>query len=260
MEQSDMSVFGGPDIITDGLVLHLDAANRKSYPGSGSAWYDLSGNGNNATIVNAAFNSSNNGTIYLDGTDDYVNFGNILNNVLSGNTKFTISVCTKVDQIANVSHHLLSKSGDSNFSENQRQFIFLHRTNGKLEFIYYGAANASIYRLIRANDVTILSGNWYNFTITYDGSQSGNNGLDRVTLYQNAQSLPSSIVNSAGTLTTIPSTTARLGLGAQIGANVNNTPIHESTGLFSNCMIYNRVLSANEVQQNYNALKGRYGL
>jgi hypothetical protein len=255
-----MTVFGGPDIVTDGLVLHLDAANSKSYPGSGSTWYDLSGNGNNGTIVNATFNNSNNGTIDFDGTDDYVNFGNILNNLLSGNTKFTISVSTKVDQILNVSHHLLSKSGDSNFSENQRQFIFFHRNNGKLEFIYYGAANASNYRIIRANNVTISSGNWYNFVVTYDGSQSGNNGLDRVSLYQNAEVLTSSVVASVGSLTTIPSTTARLGLGAQIGENVNNTPINESTGLFSNCTIYNRVLSANEVQQNYNALKGRFGL
>ena len=79
-----MAYRNGPKIVTDGLVLCLDAAIGKSYPGSGTTWYDLSGNGNNGTIVNATFNSSNNGTIYLDGTDDYVNFGNILNNVLSG--------------------------------------------------------------------------------------------------------------------------------------------------------------------------------
>jgi len=255
-----MAYRNGPKILTDGLVLCLDAAISKSYPGSGTTWYDLSGNEHHGTIVNATFDNSNNGTIYFDGTDDYVNFGNILNNVLSGNTQFTISVSAKVDQISNVSHHLLSKSGDSNFSENQRQFIFLHRTSGKLEFIYYGAANASIYRVIRANNVTISSGNWYNFVVTYDGSQSGNNGLDRVSLYQNAELLTSSVVGSAGSLTTIPSTTARLGLGAQIGENVNNTPTSESTGLFSNCIIYNRVLSSNEVRQNFNATRGRFGV
>ena len=60
MEQGDMSNLYGPRIVTDGLVLHLDAGNSKSYPGSGSTWYDLSGNGNNYTIDASgfAYNSS----------------------------------------------------------------------------------------------------------------------------------------------------------------------------------------------------------
>jgi hypothetical protein len=69
-------MFTGPNIVTDGLVLYLDAANQKSYPGTGTTWNDLSGNGNNGTLVNGpTFNSDNNGSIVFDGVDDYVNFG-----------------------------------------------------------------------------------------------------------------------------------------------------------------------------------------
>ncbi len=67
-----MSVYGGPDIVTNGLVLHLDAANSKSYLGSGTTWNDLSGNGNNATLTNGpSFSNSNRGSIVFDGTNDY---------------------------------------------------------------------------------------------------------------------------------------------------------------------------------------------
>ena len=63
----------GPDIVTDGLVFAVDAANKKSYPGSGTTWTDLSGNGYDGTLTNdPTFNSSNGGSIVFDGTDDYV--------------------------------------------------------------------------------------------------------------------------------------------------------------------------------------------
>ena len=53
-----MTAFGGPDIVTNGLVLVLDATNPLSYPGSGTTWYDLSGNGNHSTINSGEFVSS----------------------------------------------------------------------------------------------------------------------------------------------------------------------------------------------------------
>ena len=69
-----------PKIVTDGLVLCLDAANPKSYPGSGTTWYDLSGNGNHGTLINGpTYNSDNKGSIVFDGIDDYVSFTNPLN-------------------------------------------------------------------------------------------------------------------------------------------------------------------------------------
>ena len=81
-------MFYGPKIITNGLVLYLDAANRNSYPGSGTTCTDLSGNNNNFTLVNGpTFSSGNMGNIVFDGTDDYLLINSLVWNY---NADFTI--------------------------------------------------------------------------------------------------------------------------------------------------------------------------
>jgi hypothetical protein len=73
-----MAYFHSPRIVTDGLILALDAANTKSYPGSGTTWFDLSGNGNNGTLTNGpTFSSDNGGSIVFDGVNDYVQFSTV---------------------------------------------------------------------------------------------------------------------------------------------------------------------------------------
>jgi hypothetical protein len=68
-----MSVFGGPNVTDSGLVLNLDAGNIKSYPGTGTIWFDKSGNANNGTLINGpTFNTGSLGSIVFDGVDDYV--------------------------------------------------------------------------------------------------------------------------------------------------------------------------------------------
>ena len=68
-----MAIKHSPRIVTDGLVLYLDAANTKSYPGSGTTWTDISGKSNNGTLTNGpTFDSGNKGTIVFDGSNDYV--------------------------------------------------------------------------------------------------------------------------------------------------------------------------------------------
>ena len=73
-----MAIKHSPRIVTDGLVAHYDAANTKSYPGSGTAWKDLSGKANNGTIYHSpSFSNDNAGKFNFD-TSDYVDCGNIL--------------------------------------------------------------------------------------------------------------------------------------------------------------------------------------
>ena len=87
-----MGISRGKSIVTDGLILYLDAANKKSYPGSGTVWSDLSGNANTGTLTNGpTFDSSNNGSINFDGTDDLVECSSI------SSTNFTNSVRMNVD-------------------------------------------------------------------------------------------------------------------------------------------------------------------
>ena len=70
-----MSINYNPRIVTDGLVLLLDAGNTKSYPGTGTTWTDISRNGNNGTLTNGpTFDSANGGSLVFDGVDDYVNW------------------------------------------------------------------------------------------------------------------------------------------------------------------------------------------
>jgi hypothetical protein len=73
-----MAFHRGPKIITDGLILNIDGANPKSYPGTGTAWNDLSRNGNNITLVNGpTFDSENGGSILFDRVNDYGSFSEL---------------------------------------------------------------------------------------------------------------------------------------------------------------------------------------
>ena len=73
-----MAFSFSPRIVTDGLVLYLDAANQRSYPGSGTTWSDISRGGNNGTLVNGpTFDPGNGGSIVFDGVDDYVSIPDI---------------------------------------------------------------------------------------------------------------------------------------------------------------------------------------
>jgi len=68
-----MGFSRGPNIVRDGLVLALDAASPRSYPGSGTTWYDLSGNGRDSTLANGpTFDSGLGGSIVFDGANDRV--------------------------------------------------------------------------------------------------------------------------------------------------------------------------------------------
>lgn len=88
-------MFTGPNIITDGLVLALDAGNTKSYPGSGTTWNDVSGNGNNGTLINGpTFDTGNGGSVVFDGVDDHFTTSTTPTELL-GNPSFTISMWVK---------------------------------------------------------------------------------------------------------------------------------------------------------------------
>ena len=86
-----MAASSGPDIVEDGLVLYLDAANPRSYPGSGTVWNDMSGNGNNGTLKNGVGHDSLfEGRMIFDGGNDYVDLG--LNNLSLSQATFSVVV------------------------------------------------------------------------------------------------------------------------------------------------------------------------
>ena len=99
-----MATFDGPKITTSGLILSLDAADKTSYPGSGTSWKDLSGNDNNGTLTNGpTFSAANRGNIVFDGVDDYVVTSNFTPNV----TNKTLSGWVKLSSVSQQAAELL---------------------------------------------------------------------------------------------------------------------------------------------------------
>jgi hypothetical protein len=222
-----MAVYGGPEITTSGLVLYLDAANSKSYPGTGTVWTDLSTQGNNGTLTNGpVYSSANKGSIVFDGTNDYVNCGN--NSSLNINTGSILA-------------WVKTTSPGSSY-----RGIIVKQSN-------YG---------LFAADGTLVTYDWGNNLGRFTGQRIDNGRWNFIAMsFSNNVGTPSNnaiiYLNGASVLTTTikysnNNQSVEIGRGSiniqQINANI------------SNVMVYNIVLSAKEILQNYNALKGRYGL
>ena len=230
-----MGFSRGPKIVTDGLVLALDAANVKSYPGSGTTWNDLSGNGNNGTLVNGpTFDSGNNGSIVFDGVDDYVNTNNNYN--FTATSSFTVSCW------------VLQKSAQ------------WAGGNGPG---YVGKSRASTHSW----ELGVLDGGDLNWEVRGGGSRVQARGSTPINKYFNAVGVYDngsialyidSILISTETYNTSDGD-FNADRSVQIGRRANDGS-RVLDGKISNVQIYNRALTSEEVLQNYNATKSRYGL
>ena len=224
-----MGISRGPKIVSSGLVLCLDAANKVSYPGSGTVWRDLSGNNNTGTLTNGpTFNAGNQGGIVFDGTDDYVDCGNVLASL----TNLTLECFVKFGTQATSFNGIISKTLNNTDGWEIRTAGYTSTTT-TAQFRYVGDNGSSDFG-------ALTNGIWYHLTATgILGSQL---------VYING-----SIYNS-GTYAGTPS------------ANSNSLVIGKLAyaGLYANmsmgyARIYNRALTATEILQNYNATKGRFG-
>lgn len=219
-----MATAYSPLIVTDGLVMYLDAGNTKSYPGSGTTWTDISRNGNNGTLTNGpTFNSGNNGSIVFDGVDDYVNI-NSFANILS-NTAYTKTAWFYINSYQ---YNIIS-GGDS------AQHAFWLAGTNKLHAGHNGSWSTVVSTTSLALNI------WYFGAVSFDTT----NGWK---LYINGTQ------ESTNSNTTTFSGTGGVLIGAyNLGANLFN-------GRIALAQIYNKTLTASEVLQNYNATKTRFGL
>jgi hypothetical protein len=247
-------MFTGPSILTNGLVLALDAANSKSYPGSGTTWSDMSGNGNNGTLTNGpTFNSANGGTIVFDGVDDYVSLNNTIGNF--GTSDFTINFFFKTTELTSPSTFIAKSIGDSpttdygwlvnNGSTGNNLGFAVASVNGS-----WGAAGSYSIQTSGAN---IRNGLWQMATIVGIRAQSN------VSIYLNSITQTLQTYVGAASFTTVGniSNTRILNIAAESDVATSPYPIDASISLVQ---IYNRALSASEVAQNYNAQKSRFNL
>ena len=241
-----MGVYGGPDINESGLVLCLDAANSKSYPSSGTTWTDLSGNGNNGTLVNGVgYVGTNGGSLSFDGVNDYVEITN--NNLykFSNTQAFSLNLwirCTATSGVPVMLAFALTEGRGYYFSID----VNLLRTNAFF-FDYWNGANDSSFRGIQGNNNSITMNTWVMLTAT-----SLSNSVNDMKVYQNG--VLTSYTNR-GTAT--PSTINYDTLPMRIGARGNGSYFK---GNISQVSIYNRALSASEISQNFLAMRGRFGI
>lgn len=242
-----MGLAHSPRIVTSGLVGYWDAGNPKSYPGSGTSWYAIAGS-NNATLVNGtSYNSSNGGYLsFLGSSSQYVDLGSNFTSILNVSLPITFETIAYLNLSGNA-EGIISNIGtiftDGGFalrkqSTNVINAMFVH--------------NGSNYISWSSN--VLSSGGWYHIVSTYNGS--GSSTQANYNLYVN--SVLSNITTlTAGTISSFPSNkNFDLGRnGSMVGSMTNYF-----TGNIASVRIYNRALSAAEISQNFNALRGRFGI
>ncbi len=223
-----MSVHYNSKIVSEGLVLCLDAGNAKSYPGSGTTWTDLSSNRKIGTLTNGpTYNSSNGGSIFFDGSNDYVNVSDF--NVNHGTGNFSYSCWA----------YLLAKPAVGTFFENgvyTSGILIRYETNGVR--IWAMNTQYSVFNF----DPSLST--WNHLTFVRDG----NNML----FYLNGKF---SQTMSFGTNVNVNPSPAHLFIG---------TSQHSTNQCFNGrlnlVMVYTAALTASQVLQNFNAHRGRFGL
>lgn len=219
--------YGKSGVVTDGLVLNLDAGFAESYPKGGTTWYDLSGNGYNATLVNGpTYSTLGGGSIRFDGSNDYATLTSI-----DFRRNFTMEAWVYYD------NGIGSLFGQGTTSVNNGLHIVWQSLSRGLVFAMYG--NDLDYSSFSTADYN----QWKHLVFTY------NHSTYLKQIYQNGTLIASGTGNGyTGT------GTFRLGVSYSSG-NYNYLK-----GYMAIARSYFKVLSSSEVSQNYNATKGRYGL
>jgi len=178
-----------PNIVTDGLVLYLDAANTKSYPGSGTTWTDIAAR-NNGTLTNGpTFSSANGGLIVFDGIDDYVDCGD--NPITKPSGSFTLSYWFKgVSSTLNFATGV----GAGGFS-GQRGYILGVNTGTQIAF--FVPINSSNLVSVTYN-LTINTSLWYNICGVYSSSNYVKMFLNGSEVASATSGIPSSLYTANG--------------------------------------------------------------
>ena len=220
-----MGLSHSPRIVTDGLVFCVDAANKRSYPGAGTTWTDLTANKNNGTLTNMTDNFSTDGagSLTFDGTNERVTCGN--------DTSIQITEGT-------ISAWFAANNGNSSYNgiiaKQDAWALFVYEDR----LVTYSWGNASR----RDTGIDVGNGAWNNAVMTFTettGSPSNN-----AKVYLNGDLVLTTTVKHSNNTVTL-----------MIGEANSNQYF---SGKIAQASVYNRVLSADQVRQNYLATKGRY--
>lgn len=213
-------------IITNGLVLSLDAGNTMSYPGSGSVWTDLSGNGNNGTLKNnAIYTAADSGAIILDGVNSFVRIPDSPS-ISPKSNSVSINLWYKMNSVGSINASILyNKENLYEASGGGGRFTYAWQP-------YWSWVDSYAVNVGEWNDVVVVYNNvsqsvYKNGVLVYTRPQSG----------------------------AIGSNNLELDIGARSGGASSYLP-----GSVSIFQMYNRALSQAEITQNFNTFRGRYSL
>ena len=229
-------MYTGPHIVTDGLVYALDAANSKSYSGSGTSATDLTGDSTSTTLINGVGYSSNDlGYFDFDGIDDKINIAYAAQPATSG---ITVIAWVYPDEDATTG----GRTRGSAWGGPGAMYLGLWPNSS--------AGSSSLHAAVQTTSGrpgiftgTIFTNQWSMLSMSYDGSNTKT--------YLNGE-----LIATASQTGNVASGTAyHVGTYANLGDSNHNWP-----GRISHATMYNRGLNATEIQQNYNAIKSRYNL
>ncbi len=232
-----MGVYAGPDIIESGLVLALDAGNSKSYPGSGTTWTDLSGLGNTGTLVNGVgYNSGNLGSLVFDGVDDYINIP-FNASTMDFSLAQTICMWMRPATGSNTSRrnpYNQAYGGPGTLTyETDGTINYFFGTNGGNNNPYVGRGSGFT---IAANELAFIS-------------VTRNQTTNVCNWYKNGALITTA--DAGGYATTANGTSPIL---------IGDGYVNGFLGNIYDCKVYNKALTASEIQQNFNALRGRFSI
>ena len=221
-----MGAFGGPDIVTDGLIFAVDAGSTRSYPGTGTVATDLVGSKTGTLTNGVGFNSSNGGSWDFDGTDDYINFG--VTGFDFGTGNFNVSCWIKTT-MTNASYTgVVSKYNGPGL------WIQLTPTNKYVGFGWDGST------FLLSTTTPVNNGAWRHISCQRTGSTTAE-------IYVDGVLITSGVGSSASSDSTHQLDIGRIDVSGRY-----------FDGDISNTMLYNKALTAAEISQNYNAQKNRF--
>ena len=242
-------------VVQDGLVLNFDAGASTSYPGSGTSWTDLSGNGNNGTLVNGVgFDSDYGGSLSFDGSNQYISLGGAPESLKL--TDFSLycwfqwktgGSTTSTGSGGVTFYPIITKGRGENGSEGNNKdmnYGFGIDTSSNIAADFEDFDTGGNHPI--TGTTTILKDTWYNVTVTYDGISWK--------IYINGNLSDSLTVNETPRYDSIQHNaigTAMLSTGSPEGY---------FSGKIAISSIYNKALTASEVSQNFNALRSRFGI
>ena len=220
-----MSYSNGPKIINNGLKLYLDAGNSKSYPGSGSTWYDLSGNGYNGTLSTITYSPLNQGYMIFNGTSSYIT--TTLDSITKvGSMPITIELWINSDSSAPVG-------------------IFDSAPNNQNVLRNYSSGYVEWWNSSPSISLGLSASFWYQllFVFKFDTNRY-------IDYYRNGQLISTTAGSTTSTFTWT---------GLRFG-DINLGTAGRYAGKIAIARVYNSLFSLNDVIQNYNATKGRFNL